>query len=491
MTKKRNKNDHGQNKKQGSPRRSLPQFPLIGKTTRDGRPFISMRVKFVLVMLVTALAVTLVALVAIPAALQIFQRVNTQPERVEERLESYVRSFAEYVAEEKLSSEDTAAVVEWTRRHDSVFLTVFNSGDGHFGAAGGEFWEEGSRPDMAPFFHKVLDEEIASSTDEYSLVYVVRFTNGLHSIAVVDYSLATGTDTVIIVGVLVAVLIFFIVLMLYYHRQTRAIVHLSRDVEAISGGALDAAIGVVRRDEIGKLAEDVDIMRNTILEKMEEQERAWQANSDLLTSMTHDIRTPLTTLLGYMEILGGDNSNLTEEQRGYIRVCTQKAEQIKGLSDKLFLYFWAFNRAETENASDYESFEAGLLFEQLIGDYIPAMEAVGLRIFADLSAIQPADTLHVRIDCLRRVTDNIFDNMTKYADRESPVTIRAERGDDVLTLSFTNTVNTRAENASGTRIGVKTCVNMMEMMKGRFLTQTEGETFTASLTLPLSEHRGR
>jgi K+-sensing histidine kinase KdpD len=230
-------------------------------------------------------------------------------------------------------------------------------------------------------------------------------------------------------------------------------------------------------------------MRNIILQKMADQDRAWQANSDLLTSMTHDIRTPLTTLLGYMEILGGENANLTDEQKTYVRVCTQKAEQIKELSDKLFLYFWAFNRAETENASDFETYEAGLLFEQLIGDCIPAMEAVGLRVTADLSAISPSDTLRVRIDCLHRVTDNVFDNMTKYADRAHPVTITAERRGDRLIISFRNTVNTSRETPTGTRIGVKTCVNMMEMMKGSFETHTDGDTFTASLSLPLHHSR--
>jgi K+-sensing histidine kinase KdpD len=226
-------------------------------------------------------------------------------------------------------------------------------------------------------------------------------------------------------------------------------------------------------------------MRNTILQKVEERERAWQANSDLLTSMTHDIRTPLTTLLGYMEILENDNSNLTEDQRAYIRVCTQKAEQIKGLSDKLFLYFWAFNRAETGCDAESEPYEAALLFEQLIGDYIPAMEAAGLTISTDISAISPADVVRVRIDCLRRVTDNVFDNMTKYADRRDPVTILAVREEKSISLSFSNTASPSETYFSGTRIGVKTCINMMEMMKGQFHTHTDGDTFTATLILPL------
>ena len=459
----------------------------MGEPLPNGKRFVSMRMKFVGVMLITGTAVLLLALSAIPLSLQLFQKSHTKPERVEARLESYVREFASYVAEEKIASDNTEAVVAWTRRHRSVYLTVFNDANNHFGAAGGELLEGEEIPDMAPFFDKLISSEgsVSSSPGTEGNMYVVLFANGIHSVAVVDYSLSTGTDTIIILGVLISMLIFFVVLLLYYHNQTRAIVALSREVETVSGGDLTAAIGSDRGDEIGMLACDVDAMRDTILRKMAEEQQAWQANSDLLTSMTHDIRTPLTTLLGYMELLSADSESLTPEQKEYIRVCTAKAEQIKGLSDKLFLYFWAFNRVEPE--TELESVEAGLLFEQLLADYIPAMEAEGIHLETDLSAIDPADILRIRAESIRRVTDNIFDNLVKYADRGYPVTVTATRGDSVLTVSFSNTVARKSDKTSSTRIGVKTCVNMMKMMNGSFVTKTEEGIFTASLSLPLSE----
>lgn len=460
-------------------------MPYIGETLPNGKRFVSMRMKFVGVMIVTATAVLVTALVTIPLALQLFQKYHTDPERVDERLDSYVRDFAAYVAEEKISSNNTKAVVEWTRRHRSVYLTVFNDGDEHFGAAGGELWEGEAQPDMDPFFDELMPEEEGgeSVTGTNDNMYIVLFANGIHSVAVVDYSLSTGSDAIIIGGVLTFLLLFFMILLLYYHNQTRAIVSLSRKVETVSGGDLNAAIDSERGDEIGQLACNVDAMRNTVLRKMEEEQRAWQANSDLLTSMTHDIRTPLTTLLGYMELLSADNENLTEEQKAYIRVCTTKATQIKGLSDKLFLYFWAFNRAESE--TELETVEAAILFEQLMGDYIPAMEAEGLTVQMDLSEIAPADTVRIHIDSLRRVTDNIFDNLVKYADRRDPVVISTARGESTLTVTVKNTAARKSDKTSSTRIGVKTCVNMMTIMKGSFDTAAEGKSFSASLTLPV------
>lgn len=459
--------------------------PIMGETLPNGKRFMSMRMKFVGFMLVTGVAVLLLALVAIPLSLRIFERNHNKLERVEARLDEYISDFAAYVAEKKVTSDDTEAVVAWTRRHRSVYLTVFNSSGDQFGAAGGELWEGGELPDMDPFFDQLITSEgsVSSSPGTEGNMYVVRFANGIHSVALVDYSLSTGMDTVIILGVLLAVLLFFVVLLLYYRNQTRAIVALSRKVEAVSDGDLTAAIDSDRGDEIGMLACDVDAMRDTILLKMAEEQQAWQANSDLLTSMTHDIRTPLTTLLGYMELLSADSESLTPEQKEYIRVCTAKVEQIKGLSDKLFLYFWAFNRVEPE--TEMETVEAGLLFEQLLADYVPALETEGLRIVTDFSALSPADSLRIRADSIRRVTDNIVDNLVKYAHRDHPVTVVAVRTDTELTVHISNVIAERSNKTSSTRIGVKTCVNMMKTMNGSFETKTEGGRFTASLALPL------
>ncbi len=464
----------------------------------NGRRFVSMRVKFVGMLWITGLSVVLAALILIPLALRIFRNAYTTPENTDARLERYVETFATYIAEEQVRSDDTAAVVKWTRLHRSVYLTVFTSttSDDHFGAAGGELWEGDDRPDMEPFFDKIIpssggslggatESAPAPPTSNEGTLYTVRFADGLCSVAVVDYSLSTYSDLIVAGGAILAVAIFFIVVIVYYHSQARAIVTLSREVEAVSGGALDSAILADRNDEIGCLARDVDIMRNTVIEKMDEQQRAWQANSDLLTSMTHDLRTPLTTLLGYLEILGNEreSDNLTPEQRAYVGVCTTKAEQIKALSDKLFLYFWAYNRPDSDG--ELESFDAALLLGQLIGDYIPAMEVAGLRVETELDAIPPSATIRVRMDCLRRVTDNLFDNLTKYADPAAPVRVTASVQVSRLTLTVQNHTSPTAEPTPGTRIGHKTCRNMMDLMRGTFAAEEREGVFTVTLTWPL------
>ncbi len=467
-------------------------MPFVGKRgdqNLNGRRFVSMRVKFAGALLVTGCAVLLAALLLIPLTWQIFRNFYMEEDRVNARLDAYMDSFSTYVAEEGIRSDDTAAVVKWTRLRRSVYLTVFHDTDENFGAAEGELWQGGDTPDMEPFFDRILHdesgEENAGSEAEGTL-YTVRFADGFSSVAVVDYSHSTAYDIILMGGILIAMGVFFLVAILYYHSQICAIVALAQDVEAVSGGAMDAIIASDRNDEIGLLARDVRIMRDTVVEKMEAGERARQANSDLITSMTHDLRTPLTTLLGYMELLGNESetANLTDTQRSYIRVCTNKAEQIKELSDKLFLYFWAYTRPEDEGV--LEAFDAGILFGQLIGDYIPAMEAAGLFVEADLCLIPEGTTVSVRPDCLRRVMDNLFDNLVKYASVDEAVRVTARMEDAYLVLCMTNAVMKVSEHVSGTRIGHKTCVNMMDLMHGSFGTIEREGHFTAELRFPIS-----
>lgn len=462
-------------------------MPFIGKR------FVSMRVKFVAVAIITGISVILSALIAIPLTLLVFRDTYMQEDRVERRMESHIQSFAAYVARENLSSTDTAAVVSWTQSNRAVYLTILNDNSAitspSFGAAGGELWEGNNEPNRKPFFDPILSSEsrLDFTADETSRIYAVGFANGIHSVAVVDYSMSTATDIIVISGVLLAIAVFLLVMLLYYHRQIRAIVILSGKVEAVSKGNLESEISSARNDEIGQLASNVNLMRKTILQKMAEKEAAWQANGDLITSMTHDIRTPLTALLGYMDLLGKDTANLPKDQQEYVRICTQKAAQIKGLSDKLFLYFWAYNQADSDSNIVLEPFACGFLMEQLIGDSIPSMEVAGLTVETDFSAVLPTDTISVQVEYLRRVTDNLFDNIIKYADPRHPVRISAIREGTRVRILFSNAIGHRRNQTEGTRIGVKTCINMMAHLKGSFETLEQDGIFTATLIFPLGK----
>jgi len=458
------------------------------KKTPGGKPFVSLRLKFAAVLVGCATVTILLALLLIPLVLNLVMTHYTHPERVDHRLEDYIHSFADYVMDQEVKSDDVASVVKWTKRHRYVHLVVFEGEKAQFGVVGGEVLEGDQPPVMDPIFTDTVWDDDASDA-VIGKIYNVTFADRNCLVSVVDYSASMVYEMTLIGGIILAAACFFVVMILYYHKQIKAIVSLSEAVERMSGGELTTHIKGTRNDEIGNLARDVDTMRATIIQKMDEEREAWDVNSELITSMSHDIRTPLTTLLGYMELLSADTQNLTDEQKAYIQVCADKAEQIKGLSDKLFLYFWAYHRNEDE--VPLQSLPAGLLLEQMLGEWLLPMESENVTVDISLQALSPETNIMVNVDCLRRVMDNLFDNIRKYADRAYPVCVLADlrwengRPREVM-LSFENRVGVPKEGSSGTHVGHRTCRNMLELMGGRFEIKQEEKVFVAIIGLPVS-----
>ncbi|MBO5043358.1 MAG: HAMP domain-containing histidine kinase [Clostridia bacterium] len=451
--------------------------------TRSGikgeKPFVSLRIKFAAVMIIGAIITVCGALLVIPPTATLLTRVYMNPARMDERLDRYIQNFNDFVTENQISSEDAASVAQWSLYHRNVHLVVFGGENKQFGVVDGEILD-GSTPVLdTPVFTEnfEMNESAGSSLGS---TYFVRFSNGVYTVSVVDYSGQAFYNGLHWAGVILAIIMFFLVLLVYYHLQIKALLKLSVEVEEVSSGDLTALIHAERNDEIGGLARDVDNMRATILKKMEEEKATREANGELITSMSHDIRTPLTTLLGYMELLQNDCENMKEEQKAYVRLCAEKAEQIKELSDKLFLYFWAYNAREDK--VDTEPCDMMLLGEQMIGEWLQPMEYEGLSLDVFSDSLPEGTCVAVNTECLRRIIDNLFDNIRKYASRKEAVRIilSATENNEVC-MTFQNAVTTSETQTTGTHIGHKTCQNMAKLMGARFETTLTDSHFEARL----------
>ena len=435
--------------------------------------------------MISAVLMVCLTFLILPLISMMVTNFYMQPDRANTRLDDYISDFSNYVSEEQIRSEDAVAVAKWSVYHRNVHLVVFGGDEPQFGVADGEILEGDDAPEISePIFTEgIYADEMSETT--IGKTYMVRFADRYCSVSMVDYTGSMVHNTVLICGAIVMVAIFFLILVLYYHSQIKAIVTLSREVEKISDGVLSAEITSKRNDEIGGLARDVDTMRTTILKKIDEEKAAREANGELLTSMSHDIRTPLTTLLGYMELLQNESDDMTAEQRAYIRLCAEKAGQIKELSDKLFMYFWAHNIHE--GRGETEACNAILLMEQMAGEWFLPLETEGisLEIHAD-EVLHDIDIL-VNTECLRRIIDNVFDNIRKYAQKPGTVHMLMTVSDDEKygVITFRNAVGHPEEKTSGTHIGHKTCAHLAELMGGRFEASIASEQFEARLYLPI------
>ena len=313
-------------------------------------------------------------------------------------------------------------------------------------------------------------------------LYPLRFADGIYYISITDNTrmredaINRGIALIFGVAVLVSVLLW------YTNRLTRRIIRLSQEAAGVGAGDLEGIITVDGVDEIAALAADIDGMRDSIIERMGNEKRAWEANSELITAMSHDIRTPMTSLIGYLGLLS-NRKTLTEEEQGrYLDAAYGKALALKELTDELFKYFLVFGRSEIE--LHREEYEAHLLLMQLLGEAEFDLQDSGMTV-QYIDRMEDGYMMTTDVAMLKRVIDNLVSNIKKYADRERPVVMLTERKDKKVSVTVSNSVSSRRSTTESTKIGLRTCEKIMQALGGSFSTIHEEEHFAAEFTLPL------
>ena len=172
----------------------------------------------------------------------------------------------------------------------------------------------------------------------------VEFLAELHQIQCADGVLFVSNSPMIqryegvgrLTGLLLALACFCVVVVPYIVRLLRRIGALSRETGFLMAGDLDHAINVKGRDELSALGEDIERLRLSVLARLEGEREAVGANARLITSLSHDIRTPLTKLTGYLDILSYGKYRSQAERDEFLRLASEKAAQLKALTDQLF-----------------------------------------------------------------------------------------------------------------------------------------------------------
>lgn len=121
-------------------------------------------------------------------------------------------------------------------------------------------------------------------------------------------------------------------------KKIEYILKLRDEVEILEGGSLDYEITIEGSDELASLAGGLDSMRASLLRLMEQETQLVKENQKIITEMSHDLRTPITSIMLYTEILKTgkyqDGAQLTE----YLGKIDRKARRMKQLTDRLFAY---------------------------------------------------------------------------------------------------------------------------------------------------------
>lgn len=396
----------------------------------------------------------------------LIENVYMREENVAQRKAEIYSRFSSYVTRNQISGKDAAALARWTAENDYVTVLLYDNGSRHRSFSGGKSIGAGGK--------------IVYDSAQYGRLYPLRFSDGIYLIAIVDSSREGQELLVNVTAVSVAASGFILLLLLYMNQLTRRIIALSKAAQEVSSGQLEKDISAPGQDEVSALARSMDEMRRSLIQQMGSESRAWQANTELLTAISHDIRTPMTSMIGYLGLLNDSDFSDIERCRQFSRSAYSKAMDLKDLTDELFKYFLVFGSAELK--LDMERYDGRLLLEQLVSEAEFSLTEAGFRVqrmeFEGECSIL-ADPLY-----LKRVMDNLVSNVMKYGDKAKRVVILSELKNGTLSLCLSNSITRSLDRVESTKIGLRTCKRIMEQMQGSFSTETDGEHFAAELRIP-------
>ena len=410
-------------------------------------------------------------LVGMQYALNKALRAYFSREEVQQRIATeQLADLQAYIDEHQLASTDWKEIDEWSHRHRNTMLG---------------FYREGEEPyfSMPRIYQGREDAQPGGQFQPFEWLSFnsVRFSDGEAAVALYYNGVNAyyGIGCEILLGV---VIVLFPVFFLFGSRKIiRYIVQLSEEIQAMEGGDLDHPITIRGADELTTLARCLDSMRITLRTQQQEEAEASAKVKSLITEMSHDLRTPLTTLLLYTEILRSHKYDGKAQENDYLNKIDTKARQIKQLSDNLFEY--ALVTRDTVVTLDPPARFSAILEEPLT-DLIDHLQQRGFLCRLELGSDDPL--LTVRSQYVRRILDNITSNILKYADPQQEICIRFVQEADKAGLTFRNRTLPVPPSAESTKVGLTSMETMMDKMHGVFRVEQGSGWFRVTLLFKAS-----
>ncbi|MEG2507519.1 MAG: HAMP domain-containing sensor histidine kinase [Longicatena sp.] len=444
------------------------------------RHFIRLSIRFILVVIISGLLAASLFSFLFCNRYRIFYAFYSE-ETLGKNTNDEVLKLQDNITKKHISKNDSKAIRNEIRKYKNLTMYLYETEDEVKNTEPNGYIEDkvyyGSLQDKAYIgsssFLLTLYEP---NMEQYNL----KFYDGNYELLVYSYQGAIFMERFLIVISTICILLFLSLIMLFVHRKMKYVLVMEKEMKLIEHGDYQHAITYQGNDELTALARQLNRLRNTLYDNVNSEEEARIANKELVTTMSHDLRTPLTSLLGYLNILTMKIYKNEEDKEGYITKSKQKAEQIKELSDKLFQHFLVNSKDEQIELRQITSTEINLLIEAECEDLRDSKYEVHKTL--DVSEYQ----IKGEYNLLTRVFDNLFSNIKKYADKDL-VIINEQVIDDIVIIKIMNKKKKISNHEESTQIGLKSVFKLMKKMEGSVSVDSNKDSFIVELTFKREE----
>lgn len=329
--------------------------------------------------------------------------------------------------------------------------------------------------------------------------YLVETESSLASLTVL---FRMGTITTILY-VILGICIFSLTFLLLQRKSLKYIGKIAVAVQNISEGDLNTEIEVLGDDEFSMIAANLNRMEADIRELMDKERESERTKNELITNVAHDLRTPLTSIIGYLELLSKGIPIPQEMQQKYIEIVYTKAKRLEKLIEDLF----GFTKVG-KVSMNVGNVDIVKLLGQILEEFYPSFADNDL--VYELVSNVPAKTITADGNLLARLFDNLINNAIKYGAEGKKVLVKILAEEEIVTISVTNfgyvipadelplifnkfyrVEQSRSTSTGGTGLGLAIAKNIVDMHGGTIAVTSDlnGTVFTVKLKVNFDVNR--
>ncbi|MEK5298430.1 HAMP domain-containing sensor histidine kinase [Bacillus sp. FSL R5-0659] len=370
-------------------------------------------------------------------------------EYYEQESAKYIQKFSRYVSENELSSTDRKAFGEWVKKENYINLTIFKDQvlqyDSIYSAADESAYGK---------------ERMTQYAKHHS--YRVQFSDGNGRVMVDGFYSSRYHDLAFTLELLGATLIFLLIVLLGIRKSLRYLQTIHQEIHILEGGELDYEMTVKGHDELAMIAKSIEDLRKAFLDKLQAIDDLQEESRSLVTEMSHDMRTPLTSLMMNLEFAKKEETGADTQKDQYIASAYGKALQLKNLSDNLFAYFLL----DKEHESELETVAVKEVIYDLLSDQVAILHQENFKVH--LLGELPDSYINVNVELLGRVFDNVMSNLRKYADPKKDINLTFLSDQEIFEIHISNAINETNDTQESTGLGERSIKRMMSRMHGQF-----------------------